>query len=400
MGTKRAAVVLSILLLAWGLYSTQPQDDSKPATSNVPNAQYPRIHSDLRVTFRVSAPDARKVQLLPAPRVSNGLGEGPYDMIRSENGFWTVTIPPAQPGLHNYFVVVDGFASNDPGSRTVPGYGLECSAVEVPDKNGEFYAIQEVPHGEVRIRWYFSKTTGLWRRTFVYLPPDYEHNRKARYPVLYLQHGAGEDETSWTKQGRANFILDNLIAAGQAEPMIIVMENGMVAREPGSPAPAWHVAGILTERPRGSGPRGNEAFKDVVINDLVPMIDSSFRTVPDREHRAIAGLSMGAGQALQIALGNLDTFAYIGSFSGVLSNFDLKTAFGGIFNDPAAFNKQVRLLWFGAGVREERFHKASRAVHEELSRAGIKGVFFDSPFAHEWQAWRYDLYDFAPRLFK
>jgi enterochelin esterase-like enzyme len=295
---------------------------------------------------------------------------------------------------------VDGFAANDPGSRTVPGYGLECSAVEVPDPDGGFYEIKEVPHGEVRIKWYFSKTTGEWRRAFVYLPPDYQQNLKARYPVLYLQHGAGEDETSWTVQGRANFILDNLIATGRAVPMIIVMENGMVAREAGSPPPAAAVAGILVERPRRSGPRGNEAFPDLVINDLVPKIDSSFRTIPDREHRAIAGLSMGAGQALRIGLGNLGTFASIGSFSGVLSDFDPATAFDGVFNDAPAFNARVRLLWFGAGVREERFHKASRTVHEELSRVGIESVFFDTPFGHEWQAWRYDLHDFAPRLFK
>lgn len=400
--------MLMLMIPAHGhAQQSQPQnqgaaqkDDSRPATSNVPNAEYPRIHSDLRVTFRVSAPEAQKVQLLPAPRVSNGLGDGPYDMIRDDNGFWTVTIPPAQPGLHNYFVVVDGFASNDPGSETYPGYGLECSAVEVPDKSVDFYDIKEVPHGELRIRWYFSKTTGLWRRAFVYLPPDYEKNVKTRYPVLYLQHGAGEDETSWTKQGRANFILDNLITAGKARPMIIVMENGMVARKAGSPPPAERVAGVLVSVSRATGPRGNEAFGDVVINDLIPMIDSSFRTIQDREHRAIAGLSMGAGQAFQIGFSHLDKFAYIVSLSGGLRNFDVKTAYSGLFNDPSAFNKKIRLLWLGAGAREERFYQACKAAHEALGKAGIESVFFESPFAHEWQAWRYDLHDLAPRLFK
>jgi len=407
MKNALAIVVSVVLMLPGGFAWAQAKDDSLPATSNVQNAAYPRVHPDLRVTFRVYAPDAKKVQILPAPRVTNGLGEGPYDMVRDEQGFWTVTIPPALPGYHNYFVVVDGFGSNDPGSQTFPGYGLICSAVEVPDKNGDFYAVKDVPHGEVRIRWYFSKTTGLWRRAFVYLPPDYEKNVKARYPVLYLQHGSGEDETSWTSQGRVNFILDNLIAAGKAKPMIIIMENGMIALKAGSPLPAARVAGILAPTlpapaagQPAPGPRGNEAFEDVVMNDLIPMIDGAFRTIPDKDNRAIAGLSMGAGQAFQIGLTHLETFAYIGSLSGVLRDFDLKTAYSGVFNDAASFNKKVRLLWMAAGRLEERFYQAGKAAQEAMTKAGIKSVFFETPFGHEWQAWRYDLNDLAPRLFK
>ena len=408
-----ALSVLAVILLPFAHVWAQARDDSRPATTNVPNAEYPRIHPDLRVTFRVSAPDAKKVQILPAPRVWNGLGDGPYDMTRDGQGFWTVTIPPAEPGLHNYFVVVDGFASNDPGSETCPGYGLECSVVEVPDKSVDFYDIKDVPHGDIRIRPYFSKTTGEWRRAYVYLPPDYEKNVMTRYPVFYLQHGGGENETSWTKQGRVNFILDNLIASGKVKPMIIVMENGMVARKAGTPPPAAKVAGILLQaqttaaaQPAAGQPpapatlRGNEAFGDVVINDLIPLVDAGFRTIPDGEHRAIAGLSMGAGQALQIGLTNLDKFSHIGSFSGGLRDLDLKTSYNGVFGDPAAFNKKVRLLWFGAGVREERAYKAGRAAKAALDQAGIKAVLYECPFGHEWQTWRYCLNDFAPRLFR
>jgi len=424
MRNKLVVLFLAMAVTILGTGWAQAQDDSKPASTNVPNAEYPRIHPDLRVTFRVSAPDAKKVQILPAFRVSNGLGDGPYDMTKDKDGFWTVTIPPAQPGLHNYFVVVDGFGSTDPGSITCPGYGLECSVIEIPDKSVDFYDTKDVPHGDVRIKWYFSKTTGSWRRAFVYLPPDYEKNVKTRYPVLYLQHGSGESEESWTKQGRANFILDNLIAAGKAKPMIIVMENGQVAMRAGAPTPPLKVAGILLQMASAAppakgkaappqaktpppaqakppaGPRWNDAFEDMVANDLIPWVDASFRTIPDAQHRAIAGLSMGAGQALQIGLTHPDKFSYIGSFSGVLRDFDSKTAYNGIFGDPATFAKKVRLLWFGAGVREDRFYSASKAAVEALNKTGIKAMFFETPFGHEWQGWRYDLNDFAPRLFK
>jgi len=369
--------------------AAQAADDSKPASSNVPGAAWPRVHADLRVTFRVSAPNARKVQLQPGGG-DNGLGKGPIDMVRDEKGFWTVTTPPALPGFHYYWFLVDGFQSNDPASETWFGWGRETSGVEVPDKV-DFYDTKDVPHGEVRVRPYFSKTTGQWRQAYIYTPPDYDRNPAARYPVLYLQHGAGESERGWTAQGRANFILDNLIAAKGAQPMIVAMENGMVAAKPGATGNLPGATGILP---------GNQAFADVVIDDLIPMVDATYRTRTDREHRAIAGLSMGGGQALQIGLTHLDLFAYIGSFSGAIRNFDVKTSYAGAFQDAAAFNKKVRLLWFGAGTGEPGMHNTAQAAHEALDQAGIKNVFFECPFAHEWQTWRYDLRDFAPRLWR
>jgi enterochelin esterase-like enzyme len=381
----RLALAVSIVACApcWA----QAVDESVPASSNVPGSQYPRIHPDLRITFRVNAPDARNVQLKPA---GDGLGRTPYDMARDEKGVWSVTIPPAVPGFHYYFLLVDGFQCNDPGSQTYFGWNMESSGVEVPDK-ADFYDARDVPRGEIRVRWYFSKTTGQWRRVHVYTPPDYDKSGKKRYPALYLQHGSGENDTSWAKQGRVNFILDNLIAANKAVPMIVVMENGMVARKAGAAeAPA----------PGGARPRGNEAFPEVVMNDLIPMIDATYRTLPARDKRAIAGLSMGAGQALQIGLGNLDRFAYIGAFSGAARLGDPATAYNGAFADAPAFNKRVRLLWLGAGRAEERFHAAAKEAHETLKRAGILSVFFECPFAHEWQTWRYSLHDFAPRLFR
>jgi enterochelin esterase-like enzyme len=359
---------------------SKPAMDSKPAASNVPGAQYPAIHPDLSITFRVTAPHAQKVQIKPG---GDGLGKTPYDMTRDDAGVWTVTTPPAVPGFHYYFVLIDGFQANDPASETYFGYNMESSGVEVPDKV-DFYDAKEVSHGDVRTRWYFSKTTEQWRRIHVYTPPGYDASGAKRYPVLYLQHGSGENDTSWAKQGRLGFIMDNLIAAKSAVPMIVVMENGMVAVKAGT---------------QQQNARGNGAFEEVAINDLIPMIDASYRTRPDREHRAIAGLSMGGGQALRIGLGHTDKFAWIGSFSGAIRNFDVKS-YDGVFSDPAAFNRKIKLLWFGAGQAEAAMHNAAQSAHETLQKAGIKNVFYETHFAHEWQNWRYDLRDFAPRLFR
>jgi enterochelin esterase-like enzyme len=379
-----------LFVAAGGLCSAQIADEPRPATSNLPGVEYPLIHSDLRVTFRLGAPGAQKVQLVPGGN-DNGLGKGPFDMQRGEKGVWTVTIPPAVPGFHYYWFLVDGLPVNDPGTYAFFGWNKECSGIDVPDKAIDFYAVKDVPHGDVRVHWYFSKTTQAWRRVRVYTPPGYDQNTRTHYPVLYLQHGSGESERSWTEQGRANFILDNLIAAGKARPMIIVMENGMVASRPGAPAPA-----------PGAPQRRNEAFGEVIVSDLIPMIDAAYRTLPDRLHRAIAGLSMGAGQAMQIGLGNLPKFAYIGAFSGGgLRNADLQTAYGGVFRDPAAFNRQVPLLWMGAGTAETGRITSGRAEVAALNKAGIQAVWFEAPgTSHEWETWRKCLADFAPRLFR
>jgi enterochelin esterase-like enzyme len=332
------------------------------------------------VTFRVNAPTAQKVQVMPGGD-DNGLGKGPFDMVRDDKGVWTVTIPPTVPGFHYYWLIVDGFPCNDPSTYTYFGWNKESSGIDVPDKSLDFYDVKDVPHGDVRVHSYYSKTTASWRRIYVYMPPDYDRNTKARYPVLYLQHGSGESERGWSSQGRVNFILDNLIAAKKAEPMIIVMENGMVASKPGEAQAA------------GAPQRRNAAFGEVVVNDLVPMIDATYRTLANREQRAIAGLSMGAGQAVQIGLANLDKFSYIGSFSGGGPR-------GGNL-DTADLKKRVRLFWMGAGTVEAGRMGSGKATVEKLSQAGVNAVWFEAPgTAHEWQTWRRSLNDFAPRLFK
>ena len=380
---------LIIALMFAGAMAQTPADDSRPASSNVLNAPYPRVHSDNRVTFRLTAPNAQKVQLQPGG-ADNGLGKGPIDVSRDEKGLWSITLPAVVPGFHYYWFLVDGLAVNDPGSETFFGWGRQTSGIEVPEPGAEYYEPRSVPHGDVRQRLYESKVTGAWRRVCVYTPPDYDANTKTRYPVLYLQHGAGENATGWTKQGRANLILDNLIAAGKAKPMIVVMDTGY-ATKPGA-TPVQGATGT---------PQVPNAFEDVVVTDLIPTIDASYRTLADRSNRAMAGLSMGGGQTLQITSNHLDLFAWIGSFSAPLRNFDVKTSMNGALTDAASFNKRVRLLWIGAGTGEVAIHEAATKLHASLEAAGIKHVVFESAgTAHEWQTWRRSLNDFAPRLFR
>jgi enterochelin esterase-like enzyme len=386
MISLRWALVLSVVVLA--APPARSAEDSKPATSNVRGAEYPRISPDLRVTFRLKAPEAKKVQL----QGGDGLGKSPFAMHQGDDGTWTVTTPPAVPGFHYYWFLVDGVLVNDPGSETYFGYGRETSGVEVPEKGVDFYDAKDVPHGEVRVRWYRSAVTGQYRRAYVYTPPDYDAHPRTRYPVLYLQHGAGEDERGWSTQGRMNFIMDNLIAAGKARPIIVVMEKGYATKAGATDAPAQRRGPLA----------GIGAFGDVVLKDLIPMIDSTYRTLDDREHRAMAGLSMGGMQTLQIALTHPETFSYIGSFSGpVFGRFDVKTSYGGAFRAPHVFNKKVHLLWMGVGSAEPRlFRDSIKGMHDALDRDGIANVFVASPgTSHEWQTWRRALYDFAPRLF-
>lgn len=351
------------------------------------------VHPDHQITFTLKAPEAKSV----AVAGGDGIGPGPYPMTKAADGSWSVTTPPAVPGFHYYWFIVDGLQVNDPASDTFFGYGKPTGGIEVPEAGADYYSIQHVPHGEVREKWYFSNSTQAWRRALVYTPAGYDTNTKTRYPVLFLQHGAGENETGWTRQGRAQFILDNLIAAGKARPMIVVMERGYATQ--GTPD-----VGLQNYRVAFG------AFEKIVVDDLIPTIDASYRTISNREHRAFAGLSMGGMQALFIASHHLDKFAYIASLSGpmirdtrtVEGAFDTKTAYEGMFSDPAAFNKRVRLLWLGVGSAEpEMFRTSIGTAAEALKSAGIELVYFESSgTAHEWQTWRRSLSDLAPRLFQ
>lgn len=361
-------------------------NDGVPAPTNVPGAQFPRITSDLRVIFRIKAPEAQKVEFaFYSPKR--------FPATKDDAGFWTATSDPVVPGFHYYRVFIDGAEVNDPASYTFYGTGKDASGIEIPEKGVDYYLPKDVPHGEVRERWYLSKTTGAWRRVYVYTPPGYDAERDARFPVLYLQHGSGEDERGWSNQGRVAFILDNLIAERKAVPMLVVMEKGYATRAGEVPSP-------------NPGRMGN-AFEDVVTQDLIPYLDATYRTIPDRDHRALAGLSMGGFQAYSIGLKHLDLFSALGGFSGAGGGFggtpfDPKTAYDGVMADPEAFNRRVRVLFLSLGTAEgQRFQESVRGFRDTLTKGGIKTVFYESPGTdHEWLTWRRSLHQFAPLLFR
>ncbi len=355
----------------------------------------PRVNPDGSVTFRLKAPLARSVQIEPLngqPENNgyNGLGSGSYDLVKDEAGVWSITTPPAVPGLHTYWLVVDGVRVNDTTSRSYGSKLMQACGVEIPEPGVDFYDIKDVPHGEVRLKWYYSKITNLWRRAYVYFPAEYDAYPEKRYPVFILRHGGGEDESGWVEQGFANFIMDNLIAEKKAVPMIVVMDWGQ------APVP-----GMAVHIP--STPPRQEIF-DVTMQELIPMIDSTYRTIPDREHRAMAGLSMGSVQTLYIGLQNLDSFSALGIFSRRPMDdkeFNLERSFGGIFQKPQELNGKLHLFWWGAGTAEEGIYNAVKKNLAQLTSVGINTVFVEFPgTSHEWQTWRKSLYDFAPRLFR
>ena len=341
-------------------------------------SQFPKIHQDGRVWFQFKAPEtAQSVKLHMEPPVE-------YDLKKDTKGLWNVVIPNPRPGYQVYWMIVDGTEVADPGSDMFYSNGYR-SVLEVPSPGEDFYHAKHVPHGDVREHYFYSQVTGSFRRMFVYTPPGYDKDSRLRYPVLYLQHGAGELEMEWTHSGRANFILDNLIAEGKALPMIIVMNNGF-ATKPGQ------VGQTLTGNSRWS------AFEEMLIKEVIPDIEANYRTIPDREHRAMAGLSMGGMQTFTIGLNNLDTFSHLGIFSGVPNNYtDLLK---GVLEQGPSFNKQAK-LWFGAGTDEASFHNRQKELQDLLVKSGIMAQFYDSPnTAHEFQTWRRCLHQFAQLLFK
>ena len=398
---KQAGVAICVAVALTAVGSAQESGEFRPASTNVWGAQYPRVDGAGRVEIRIKAPDATSVRV--------NFWSGPkLDMVKQADGFWTVTTPPLVPGLHYYTLMLDGAEITDLGSHAFFGGSKHASAVEIPEPGSTYYSIQDVPHGQVREVWYFSKVTGTWRHALVYTPPGYDEPTSTRYPVLYLQHGGGEDETGWVRQGRANFILDNLIAEGSARPMIVVMAYGY-ARRAGQPAPD------LAGRPFGS-PEAMKAMQEMtaafeadVTEALIPFVDSTFRTIADHDHRAMAGLSMGGMQTFHVTLHHLDLFSHIGGFSGAAGplvlggrSLDPKTDYNGVFADPEAFARKVHLLWLGVGTEEpERMLAGIRRLHTSLTEASIEHVYYESPDTdHEWQTWRRSLKDFAPRLFR
>jgi enterochelin esterase-like enzyme len=375
--------------------TTQPAPDARPSPLNAPGYQFPMVDPQGRAYFRISAPGAQSVVI--------GIGRR-IPLTKGENGVWYGTSDPLPVGFHYYNVYIDGTAFNDPGTQTFFGSSKWMSAIDIPDPAGGYYETRDVPHGVVRIHSYHSKIASAARRAFIYTPPGYDASSQ-RYPVLYLQHGAGEDETGWYAQGRVNFIMDNLIAEGKAKPMIIVMENGggsaLFARGVPTTRPAGAAAGGRGGPGGGRGGPGtfNNPFERILLEEVIPMVDANYRTIADREHRAMAGLSMGGGQTLSIGLKQLDTFSALGVFSGARGVDDIKTAYNGVFADAAAFNKKVHAFYVSIGTTENT--QGARSFHAALDAQGVRHTYYESDgTAHEWQTWRRSFHGFAPLLFQ
>lgn len=352
-----------------------------PNEHNINGADYPRIGKDRRVHFRVYAPDAQKVEISFRGAMTKGA-----------DGYWTlVSKEPEVVGFHYYQVIIDGVSTADPNGKPFFGMGKWVSGIEIPEEGVDYYSIKDVPHGQISQSWYYSDIRKEWRRCIVYTPAEYDKNPQKRYPVLYLQHGMGENETSWANQGKMNFIMDNLIAEGKAKPMIVVMDNGNIE---------------VFRTNRGESPdqarrRFGGEFPEILVKEIIPHIDANFRTLTDRDNRAMAGLSWGGLLTFNTTLNNIDKFAYIGGFSGA-GSIDLKnldTVYGGVFKDRKAFNDKVHVFFLGIGSEEGP--QRTKSLSDGLKAAGINNIYYESPgTAHEFLTWRRCLKEFVPLLFQ
>ncbi len=343
-----------------------------PASTNTPGREYPKINPDLTVEFQVQAPEAQEVAVDICGKV--------YPMQREGDGPWKVVTDALEPGFHYYFLVVDGMRLSDPNSQLFFGTGVDASAIEIPEAGVDFYLEKNVPRGEVRMQRYWSPSMNAWRTCYVYVPAEYDSKPSKRYPVLYLQHGGGEDETGWARQGKTDIILDNLIAARKAVPMLIVMDYGQAAGD----------------------------FAEILLNETIPMIDSKYLTLADARHRAMAGLSFGGGQSWSIGLKHPEVFSSIGIFSsgmfggvgpGAYAPFSVESQLPELLADPAAFNAAHPVFYMSCGEGDPRIEH-TRAAADALKAAGAKVKFTAWPGGHEWQPWRKSLHEFCQLIFK
>ena len=389
MSEKKVIIIFVILLSAGFCFARRGQTavpipaDSLPSSTNIEGQEYPRVDSAGRAIFRINAPQAQSI------RVSLGntvLTKGP-------DGYWTGTTSPLDPGFHYYQLVIDGLSVSDPATESFYGTGKMSSAIEIPDPGVDFHLIKDVPHGNIRCDRYYSNRTKTWRRFFVYTPPDYDTNTNKKYPVLYIQHGMGEDERCWGMQGRLDIILDNLIAEGNTTPMLVVMTNEYIADD---------VGGSYNSEPFN---KFMDLFKDELFDTIFPYVENNYRALTDRENRAIAGLSMGGGFAFRIGMLNTEKFAWIGVFSSSAFRgqggdiFDAEGQIPGIFTNPDKFNDALNLLFISTGQQDHSFQYTQKAV-STFKEKGLEVEYATFPGAHEWHVWRKTLHDFAPRIFK
>lgn len=359
----------------------------------------PEVLPDHRITFRISAPKATEVVL----RFSEGTPQS-HRMTRGEDGVWNITIGPVEPEIYTYSFLLDGVRMIDLSNPIAKvGASIDASVVEVPGDPPRFDQVQAVPHGSIDIHTYASEVSKTQRGLYVYVPPDYYSQPAKRFPVLYLWHGGGGAEQDWSRDGRAGAILDNLIARKQAVPMLIVMPNNV----PGTPAPGvMPAAGVTPPAATGAGGANYPMLKHELLENIIPFVSSRYRTIENRESRAIAGLSAGGGTTLNVGLASLDTFAWIAEFSsgifgGVASygQFDIDKIAPGFYSDPAAVNKKLKLFYMSCGTEDPRLPFQKKALLDFQSHK-IKVTFAEFPGAHEWKVWRHSLADLAPKLFR
>ena len=390
MRTKR--LILAVLFSA--VYCTEaaaqgfqrevfPEGSYSPVT-NVNRNGYPRVLEDNSVMFRVNAPQAQNVQI--------DLCGTKYDMQKSEDGTWTVTSKQQVPGFHYYFLIIDGVSTADPASQTFYGCGRWSSAIEIKETGTDDFEVQDVPHGEIRTVHYYSKIDEQWRPLMIYTPAGYNENQQ-EYPVVYIQHGGGEDHRGWMEQGRTAQIMDNLIAQGKAVPMIVVSANSNVKSRNGGMGGGYNWQGM-------------QAFRSEIIENVIPFVEKNYRVKKDRQSRAMCGLSMGGGQSFYIGLRDPEVFANVGVFSTGMfggisgaSNFDLEAEVPGMLSDTKTFNQQFDVVFVSCGEQDPRI-EYTRDIVKKMRDGGVEVRFNSYPGDHEWQVWRKSLHEFAQYLFK
>lgn len=360
-----------------------PEDSYSPVT-NINRTSYPRVLADNSVMFHVNAPQAQNVQI--------DLGGTKYDMKKSASGAWTLTTKPQVPGFHYYSLIIDGVSVSDPASQTFYGCSRWSSAIEVKETGMADFEVQQVPHGEVRTVHYYSKVEETWRPLLIYTPAGYDEGKQS-YPVVYIQHGGGEDHRGWMEQGRTAQIMDNLIAAGKAVPMIVVSANSNVPSRNGGMGGGYSWQGMQT-------------FRSELIDNVIPFVEKNFRVKKDRKNRAMCGLSMGGGQSFYIGLRDPDVFANVGVFSTGMfggisgaSNFDLEAEVPGMLTDTKTFNNQFDVFFISCGEQDPRI-EYTRSIVKKMRDSGVNVRFSSYLGDHEWQVWRKSLHEFAQYLFK
>lgn len=351
-----------------------------PAATNIRNAAYPQITADSRVIFSIKATDAQRVQV--------DLGRK-YDLVKDPAGIWTITTDSISEGFHYYSLLIDGVAVADPASQTFYGMGRMASGIEIPFAGGGYYALTDVPHGITRIQRYFSKVTNSWRQMYIYTPPGYDTKQEEKYPVLYILHGGGEDQTGWATQGKTDIILDNLIAAGKAKPMLVVMPDANLGTG-------------------GFSPGGIESslrlFQREIKEAIIPFVEKNYRSLTDAGNRALAGLSLGGMHTLYTGINNADLFSYLGVFSSgwivPMMNSISDVQYAHMKTNTDKINNSLKSFWISEGGKEDIAWKNGQLMLAKLDELKIKYTYSEYPGGHSWPVWRNNLYNFAQVLFK